>query len=63
VKFVAEDGTTEILTGEKYGNFEGLYFKYPHDDLYAWCLPTAPGTVHITAPDGTITVERSPGWL
>lgn len=62
VEFRGDDGCTETLRGEKYGNFEGLYFSYPYDDLYAWCLPTGAGTVHVTAPDGSTAAERSSGW-
>lgn len=62
VEFRADDGTTDLLAGKKYGDFEGLYFRYPIDNLYAWCLPTASGTVHVTTPDGTTADQRSSGW-
>lgn len=58
VEFQADDGTTEYLEGEKHADFEGLYFRYPPGNLYAWLPPRGSGTIHVTVPDGTTTEVR-----
>ena len=54
VEFHTDDGVITALEGDRYGDFEGLYFKYPIQNLYSWCLPSGTGTVRVTGPDGSV---------
>lgn len=62
VEFAGQDGTIETLTGGRYCQFPGLYFHRHVLDLVAWCLPTRPGEVRVSTPDGTTAKLGSPGW-
>lgn len=62
VEFTGKDGTTETLTGGRYCQFPGLYFHRNVLDLVAWGLPTRPGEVRVSTPDGLTAVLGSQGW-
>lgn len=50
VELHTDDGEVQPLDGERYGMFPSLWHR--HQDLFAWCLPSATGRIAIDTADG-----------